>query len=161
MAFSYQKTVGLENKPAIQGDRANQQEVIYTPTNLVTPPDLGTALTAVTVGNFVWLNPSNEDQVVGGGTGAPVGFAERTQNFSNYEISTEGTLVVPNGATVEVAVKGDFFVESDATTSAGATVYAVTSNGAPTLTSGAGVVDTGFKTWGATTSGSMCVITKR
>lgn len=160
MAFSYQKTVGLENKPAIQGDRANQQEVIYTPTNLVTPAELGTAV-PVTVGNFVWLNPANENQVVGGGTGAPAGFAERTQNFANYDISTEGTLVVPNGATVEVAVKGDFFIEADATTNAGATVYANTSNGAPTLTSGAGVVDTGFKTWGATTSGSMCIITKR
>jgi hypothetical protein len=45
--------------------------------------------------------------------------------------------------------------------SAGATVYANTSNGAATLTSGAATVDTGFKTWNATTSGGMAIITKR
>ena len=94
-------------------------------------------------------------------SGAPVGFAERVQNYHFYDMTEDGTLVVPNGAAVELAVKGDFFIQADATTSAGATVYADTSNGAATLTSGASTVDTGFKTWNATTSGEMAIITKR
>ena len=159
MSFSYQKEVGKYNKSAIPGDRANNQEVIYTAENLVTPPDLGTAYSAVQVGGFAWKN--TDGQAVGNGSGAPVGFAERVQNYQYYDMTDEGTLIVPNGASVQLAVKGDFFIQADATTSAGATVYANTSNGAATLTSGAGVADTGFKTWNATTSGGMAIITKR
>ena len=158
MSFSYQQSVGKYNKAAIPGDRANQQEVIYTPENLVTPADLGTAM-PVQVGGFAWRNANN--QAVGNGSGAPVGFAERVQNYHFYDMTKDGTLVVPNGASVELAVKGDFFIQADATTSAGAAVYANTSNGAATLTSGASTVDTGFKTWDATTSGGMAIITKR
>ena len=158
MAFTYQQSVGKYNKEAIPGDRANNQEAIYTPENLVAAG--GTAV-AVNVGGFAWRDTSHPELVVGGGTGAPVGFVERVQNYQYYDVTDEGTLVVPGGAAVEIAVKGDFFVQADATTSAGATVYANTSNGAATLTSGAGVVDTGFKTWNATTSGGMAIITKR
>lgn len=159
MTFTYQQSVAKYNKEAIPGDRANNQVAIYTPENLVTPVDLGTAYAPVQVGGFAWKN--SDGQAVGNGSGAPVGFAERVQNYQYYDMTEEGTLVVPNGASVELAVKGDFFITADATTSAGATVYATTSNGAATLTSGAGVADTGFKTWNATTSGGMAIITKR
>ena len=157
MAFTYQQSVAKENKVAIAGDRANQQPVIYAPENFTVAG--GTAV-AVKVGGFAWRNSDN--QIEGGGTGAPLGFMERVQNYPNYEISTEGTLVIPNGAEVNVAVQGDFYIEADAATSAGATVYANTSNGAATLTSVSGsTVDTGFVTFGATTSGGMAIITKR
>ena len=159
MAFSYQKEVGKYNKEAIPGDRANNQPAIYTPENLVTPPDLGTAFSPVQVGGFAWKNANG--QAVGNGSGEPVGFAERVQNYQYYDMTEDGTLVVPNGAAVELAVKGDFFIAADATVSAGATVYANTTNGAATLTSGGSTVDTGFKTWNATTSGEMAIITKR
>jgi hypothetical protein len=86
---------------------------------------------------------------------------ERVQNQPNYDVSVPGSMVIPGGAEVSVAVQGDFFIRADATTSAGATVYAVTSNGEPTLTSAAGVADTGFVTFNATTSGGMAIITKR
>lgn len=156
MAFSYQQSVSKENKVAIAGDRANQQPVIYAPENFTVAG--GTAV-AVKVGGFAWRNADN--QIEGGGTGAPLGFMERVQNYPNYEISTEGTLVIPNGAEVNVAVQGDFYIEADATTSAGATVYADTSTGAATLTSGGSTEDTGFKTFNDCTSGGMVIITKR
>ena len=157
MAFTYQQSVGQYNKEAIPGDRANNQEVIYTPENMVAAG--GTAV-AVQVGGFAWKNANN--QLEGGGTGAPTGFVERVQNYQYYDVTDEGTLIVPQGASVELAVKGDFFVNADATTSAGAAVYANTSNGAATLTSVSGsTVDTGFVTWGATTSGGLAIITKR
>lgn len=157
MAFSYQQSVGQYNKEAIPGDRANNQDVIYTPENLVTAA--GSTGVAVQVGGFAWKNADN--QLEGAGSGAPTGFVERVQNYQYYDMTEDGTLIVPKGAAVELAVKGDFLVQADATTSAGATVYANTSNGTATLTSGAGVVDTGFKTWNATTSGGMAIITKR
>ena len=157
MAFTYQQEVGKYNKAAIAGDRANQQEVIYTPINLVTPADLGTAV-AVKVGNFAWRNGA--DQAVGAGTGAPVGFVERVQNYQYYDIDSEGTLVVPNGAAVEIAVKGDFFVQADASVSVGDTVYANITTGAATFSS-SGATDTGFKAFTAGASGDMVIITKR
>ena len=157
MSFTYQQSVGKYNKEAIPGDRANNQEVIYTPENITVAA--GATAVAVKVGGFAWRDANGQAQ--GTGSGSPVGFVERVQNNPNYEINTEGTLVVPGGATAELAVKGDFFIEADATTSAGATVYANTSNGAATLTSGGSTVDTGFKTWDATTSGGMAIITKR
>ena len=157
MAFTYQQEVGKYNKAAIAGDRANQQEVIYTPINLVTPADLGTAV-AVKVGNFAWRKGA--DQAVGAGAGAPVGFVERVQNYQYYDIDSEGTLVVPNGAAVEIAVKGDFFVQADASVSVGDTVYANNTTGAATFSS-SGATDTGFKAFTAGASGDMVVITKR
>ena len=157
MAFTYQQEVGKYNKPAIAGDRANQQEVIYTPINLVTPADLGTAV-AVKVGNFAWRKGA--DQAVGAGAGAPVGFVERVQNYQYYDIDSEGTLVVPNGAAVEIAVKGDFFVQADASVSVGDTVYANNTTGAVTFSS-SGATDTGFKAFTAGASGDMVIITKR
>jgi len=157
MAFTYQQEVGKYNKAAIAGDRANQQEVIYTPINLVTPADLGTAV-AVKVGNFAWRKGA--DQAVGAGTGAPVGFVERVQNYQYYDIDSEGTLVVPNGAAVEIAVKGDFFVQADASVSVGDTVYANNTTGAATFSS-SGATDTGFKAFTAGASGDMVIITKR
>lgn len=157
MAFKYQQSVGKYNKEAIPGDRANNQDVIYTPENITVAS--GASAVAVAVGGFAWRNADN--QLEGTGTGAPTGFVERVQNYQHYDMTEDGTLVVPGGATAELAVKGDFFVQADATTSAGATVYANTSNGAATLTSGASTVDTGFKTWNATTSGEMAIITKR
>lgn len=160
MAFSYQQEVGKYNKAAIPGDRANQQVTIYAPENLVTKPDLGTGL-PVQVGGFAWRDATNPNYVVAGGTGAPLGFMERVQNYKYYDITDEGTLVIPNGAEVNVAVKGDFFVQADASCDAGDTVYANTSNGAATMTSGAGSVDTGFKVWNGGSQGDMVIITKR
>lgn len=155
MAFSYQKEVKLYNKDAIPGDRANQQETIYTPHNF-------TAASAVNVGGFVHRDTTNPDtQCQVGGTGALLGFVERLQNYPNYEISTEGTLQIPAGGAVEIAVKGDFFVEADGSVDIGDTVYADTSTGAVTFTSGASVEDTGYKAFTAATSGGMCIITNR
>ena len=157
MAFTYQQEVGKYNKAAIAGDRANQQEVIYTPINLVTPADLGTAV-AVKVGNFAWRKGA--DQAVGAGAGAPVGFVERVQNYQYYDIDSEGTLVVPNGAAVEIAVKGDFYVVADGSVSVGATVYAVPATGAVSFTS-TDNIDSGWKAFSAGSSGDLVIITNR
>lgn len=159
MAFTYQQSVGQYNKAAIQGDRANQQPTIYAPINLVTKPDLGTGVPCK-VGNFAWRDTTNENQVVGAGSGAPLGFMERVQNFANYTLGEDGTLVIPDGAEVNVAIKGDFFVQADAAVSVGDTVYANNTTGAATFDS-TGATDSGFKAFTSGASGDMVIITKR
>ena len=155
MAFSYQQSVGKYNKTAIAGDRANQQEVIYTPTNFTAAED-------VKVGDFVWRDTTKPElQIAASGTGAPLGFMERVQNFDNYNIAVDGTLVVPAGSEVNVAIKGDFFVVADASVSVGDTVYADTTTGAVTFTIGDDTEDSGFVAFTSGASGDMVIITKR
>ena len=156
MAFSYQKDVAQYNKPATQGDRANQQEVIYTPTNF-------TAASAVNVGGFVWRDTTNpETQVAAStvGTDKPLGFLERVQNYDNFNEAVEGTLEVPAGSEVNVAVKGDFFVAADASVSVGDTVYADPDTGAASFI-GTDKTATDFKAFTSGASGDMVIITNR
>ena len=156
MSFTYQQSVGKYNKPATQGDRANQQEVIYTPTNF-------TAASAVNVGGFVWRDSTNpETQVAAStiGTDKPLGFLERVQNYKNYTISIEGTLQVPADSEVNVAEKGDFFVKADASVSVGDTVYADPTTGAASFI-GTDKTATDFKAFTSGASGDMVIITNR
>ena len=156
MAFSYQKDVAQYNKPATQGDRANQQEVIYTPTNF-------TAASAVNVGGFVWRDTTNpETQVAAStvGTDKPLGFLERVQNYDNFNEAVEGTLEVPAGSEVNVAVKGDFFIAADASVSVGDTVYADPATGAASFI-GTNKTATDFKAFTSGASGDMVIITNR
>ena len=156
MAFSYQKDVAQYNKPATQGDRANQQEVIYTPTNF-------TAASAVNVGGFVWRDSTNpETQVAAStiGTDKPLGFMERVQNYDNFNESVEGTLEIPAGSEVNVAVKGDFFIAADASVSVGDTMYADPSTGAASFI-GTNKTATDFKAFTSGASGDMVIITNR
>jgi hypothetical protein len=155
MAFSYQKSVALENKKAIAGDRANNQIAIYAPTNFTTAA-------AVKVGGFVWrdtTNPETQVKASTSGSGAPLGFMERVQNFPNYNISTEGTLEIPAGCEVNVAVKGDFFVVADGAVDVGDKVYAVPATGAVSFTS-TDNIDSGFVAFtSASASGELVIIT--
>ena len=156
MSFTYQQSVGKYNKPATQGDRANQQEVIYTPTNF-------TAASAVNVGGFVWRDSTNpETQVAAStiGTDKPLGFMERVQNYDNFNESVEGTLEIPAGSEVNVAVKGDFFIAADASVSVGDTVYADPSTGAASFI-GTNKTATDFKAFTSGASGDMVIITNR
>ena len=156
MAFSYQKDVAQYNKPATQGDRANQQEVIYTPTNF-------TAASAVNVGGFVWRDTTNpETQVAAStvGTDKPLGFLERVQNYDNFNEAVEGSLEVPAGSEVNVAVKGDFFIAADASVSVGDTVYADPATGAASFI-GTNKTATDFKAFTSGASGDMVIITNR
>ena len=156
MSFTYQQSVGKYNKTAIAGDRANNQVAIYTPTNF-------TAAAAVNVGGFVWrdtTNPGTQVKASTSGSGAPLGFVERVQNYDNYSITTEGTLQVPAGSAVEIAVKGDFYVVADGSVSVGDTVYAVPATGAVSFTS-TDNIDSGWKAFSAGSSGDLVIITNR
>ena len=151
--MAFQKTVGLYNAPATVGDRASQNPTVYFPTNFL-------AGGTVKVGGFVWRDSTNgEKEVVATGTGKPLGFIERTINHPLDTVAVEGTLDIPEGSNVTVAMRGDFYVKADASVAVGATVYAVLATGEVTFTAGSGTtVDTGYKAMTSGTSGDMVII---
>ena len=138
MSFSFQKNVGFYNKVAIAGDRASQNPTVYIPTNFL-------AGGVVNVGGFVWRDTTNPaTEVVASGSGAPLGFVERTINHDNFDVDVAGTLVIPEEGNVTVAQRGDFYVEADGAVTIGAKVYTEPATGAVTFTSTATTVDTGY-----------------
>ena len=153
MSFSFQKTVGLYNKTALAGDRSSQNPTVYIPANFL-------AGGTVNVGGFVWADKTNPaTEVVATGSGTPLGFIERTINHDNFDVSVEGTLAIPEGAEVTVAMRGDFYAVADGAVTVGAKVYANTDTGAVTFTSGAKTVDTGYVAMtAAAASGDLVVI---
>ena len=118
---------------------------------------------AVKVGGFVWRDTTNpETQVAAStvGTDKPLGFLERVQNYDNFNEAVEGTLEVPAGSEVNVAVKGDFFIKADASVSVGDTVYADPATGAASFV-GTDKTATDFKAFTSGASGDMVIITNR
>lgn len=154
MSFSFQKNVGLKNKVAITGDRASQNTKVYDAINFLA----GTG--GVNVGAFVFRDTSDESKVVTTGSSIiPVeGFVERVQNVNGFTFDP-ASMKIDEGENVSVAVKGDFYVEADGAVSVGDTVYADTTDGSVTFTSGATTTDSGYKAkTSADASGDMVII---
>ena len=155
MSFTWQNNVGLKNKVAITGDRANQNPTVYDVVNKLA----GTG--GVEVGSFVWGSASYpETQVVNTGTSVATieGFVERNMSVNGFNYDP-ADMTIAEGEAVTVARKGDFFVEADGAVSIGDTVYADYSDGSVTFTSGATTVDSGFKAkTSAAASGDMVII---
>ncbi len=154
MAFSFQKNVGINNKVAIEGDRANQNPTIYDAVNFLA----GTG--GVKVGGFVFRDPSDETKVLMTGSSVAVieGFVERVQNVNGFTFDP-ASMDIAEGENVTVARKGDFYVEADGAVSIGDTLYTDYETGAYTFTSGAKTTDTGYKAkTSASASGDMVIV---
>ena len=64
------------------------------------------------------------------GTGASVkGFVVRVQMYPNYILKSPGTLLVPSGSSLSVAVRGDFYAISKTAATIGQKVFASTTDG--------------------------------
>ena len=149
--MTFQKNVGLENRKAIQGDRANQNPTIYQAVNFFAGKD------GVKVGSFVWRDSTDpETKVVNTASSvAPLGFIERTMNVNGFTYEP-ATMTVAEGENVTVAKKGDFYVEADGAVAIGDKVYA-SENGVPTFDNSG--VETGYVAeTTATESGDMVII---
>ena len=153
-----QKSVNLYPAPAVQGDRASQNPFVYTPQNYL-------AGAPITVGTVVWESSeeTNPKQVLNTGTGAPLGFVERIQNVFNYDLTSEGTLVIPEGAPMTaVALRGDFWVVADTTVTVGMAVFASTTDGtikfAAAGSTQSGSVETAYRAMTAGAEGDMIII---
>ena len=154
MSFTFQKNVGLKNKVAIQGDRANQNPTIYDAINFLAGTN------GVKVGGFVFRDTSDETKVTmtGSSVASVEGFVERVQNVNGFTYDP-ASMDIAEGENVSVARKGDFYVEADGAVSVGDTAYVDYSDGSTTFTSGATTTDTGFKAkTSAAASGDMVII---
>lgn len=152
MSFSFQKAVGFYNDPATAGDRASQNPTVYVPTNFL-------AGGTVNCGGFVWRDTTNPGtEVVAAGSGAPLGFIERTINHDNFDIEVEGTLAISEGSNVTVAMRGDFYVVADKTVAIGDALLADTKNGSAVFTSSANTVDSGYVAMTAGAAGDLIIV---
>lgn len=108
-----QKQVNLYRAAGVQGDKATPNQSIYFPKQMVAEGD-------VTVGTFVFYGTDASKQASNsktGGTAADlIGFVERVINYANYNVTSEGTLIVPNKSTLTIAMCGDYW--ATATTAA-------------------------------------------
>lgn len=58
-----------------------------------------------------------------------MGFVMRVQMYPNYILTSEGTLTVPSGSALSVAVRGDFYAMSKTAAEIGQKVFASTTDG--------------------------------
>ena len=96
-----QKQVNLSVAPGIAGDKATPDQSVYTPLNPL-------AAVALPVGRFVFpvvssgvIDNTRATNVAGEATEV-LGFVERVINYVNYDVFSDGTLVVPEGSNLTV-----------------------------------------------------------
>ncbi len=146
-----QSKVNLDVAPGVAGDKATPGQSVYTPQNPLAAVDLP-------VGGFVF--PVVEDGVrddsratnVAGGANEVLGFVERVINYVNFDLMESGTLTVPEGSALTVAVRGDYWAVSSTAATVGQAVLASTEDGSvSTGTADATHLNTGWvvKTAGA------------
>lgn len=91
-----------------------------------------------------------------------MGFVLRVQRYPNYVMTSSGTLVVPSGSALAVAVRGDFYAVSATTATVGQKVFASTTDGSiATDEEGAtvdGYVETDFAVRRGGAAGDLIVI---
>lgn len=108
-----QKQVNLYRAAGVQGDKATPNQSIYFPKQMVAEGD-------VTVGTFVFYGTDASKQAsnskTGGTAAGIIGFVERVINYANYDVTSKGTLIVPNKSTLTIAMCGDYW--ATATTAA-------------------------------------------
>ena len=154
--YTFQNVVKTEPAIGLPGGYAAVNPIVSTPRGYI-------AKTACKIGGFVWEDSTNAGQVNPSGSGQPLGFAVREVNVpmgTNVAYTNE----VPVGATVTVAVAGDFYVAVTAAVTKGQKVFASTTDGS--VKGGAagatvsGHVETGWVFDTAAGSGELAIITK-
>ena len=150
--MALQKAVNTAAALGVPGAKATPDQSIYTPVNSFA------ASGGVAAGSFAWLNASGElVQVMPSGATSVLGLVERDVYYPNYTITSDGSLVIPEGYAATVAVKGDYYAKVDASASVGAAVYAKAADGSVTLTSASNCA-TGWVVKTPAASGGIAII---
>ena len=154
--YTFQNVVNIEPAAGLPGGYAAVNPIVSTPRGYI-------AKTACKIGGFVWEDSTDAGQVNPSGSGQPLGFAVREVNVpmgTNVAYTNE----VPVGATVTVAVAGDFYVAVTAAVTKGQKVFASTTDGS--VKGGAagatvsGHVETEWVFDTSAGSGELAIITK-
>ena len=146
--MALQKQVYLDAALAVPGQKATPDQHVYTPTNYVAGEN------GVAVGTFCWRNTTNANVAdsTTTGTDAPLGFVERVISAPIYDVREGGTLVIPEGKALTIAVRGDYYVQTSEAATFGGQVYVDKTNGKILAAAGSnGIACPGwrFKTSGA------------
>ena len=114
-----QSQVNIDLAAAVPGQKATPDQSIYTPNNFVA------GKSGTRVGTFCWIDGSNPGAVdsTTSGSDAPLGFVERVISTYMYDVTESGTLTVPIGQAVTVAVRGDYWVQTTEAATVGGQVY--------------------------------------
>lgn len=152
-----QKSVNLSCAPAVAGDRASQNPMVYYFENFKA------ASGGVTVGAFAFQDTTDPTLVKNAAAGKPLGFVERTLEHFNYNAAADGSLVIPAGGNVAVAIRGDFYVVAGAAVTKGHKAYVNNTTGAITFAaSGSSVTGATETDWtamnAAAAAGDLVVI---
>jgi hypothetical protein len=118
-----QQQVGLYYSPAVQGDRATNNPLVYSVFNPTTEAQ-------VTIGNFCF--PGAVYNTTRGNTttaAIPVGFVERVLQYYNLNLLSPGSLVIPTDVEITVARRGDFWAVTTVAPTAGQKAFASFADG--------------------------------
>lgn len=138
-----QKQVNLYRAAGVQGDKATPNQSIYFPKQMVAEGD-------VTVGTFVFYGTDASKQASNsktGGTAADlIGFVERVINYANYDVTSEGTLIVPNKSTLTIAMCGDYWATATTAAAPRQKVFVNPTTGAISTAAAGGTVESAVET---------------
>ena len=152
---TFQSVVNLEPAIGLPGGYAAVNPIVSTPRGYI-------AKAAVKVGGFCWEDSTVAGQVNPSGSGQPLGFVVREVNVP-MGTHVAYTNEVPAGATVTVAVEGDFYVQPAASVTKGQKVFASLTTGAVSGGSAGAAVSGSVETnWTFDTSagaGEIAIIT--
>lgn len=150
-----QSSVGLYLAPGVPGAKATPDQCVYTPENPIAAVDLP-------VGQFVFAVGNDPHKCTNVGTTASsvLGFAERVINYVLPEYDTAGSLTIPKGSAVTVAVRGDYWVKTADAAAVGDGVFALKADGSIKVaaTPPDNSVDTGWKVKKGGAVGDMIII---
>lgn len=154
MSFWGQTQVYNQEAQAVAGDRASQNPYA---TYDAGPGGLVAGASGVTVGYFAWVapptDPNGTNQIANSfGSGNASGFVYNDLQALDTVFLSDGTMLIPTGLPVALAVQGDFWVVNNGTTEAivGNKAYASYTTGAVSFAA------TGSPTAAASATG--CVI---
>lgn len=112
-------TYYAEGVPGMPGDM-NVHD--YNPTTFF-------AEVPIAVGTFVWRGTDPASQATYSATGAPVGLVVRDMIYAGCFMDADGSLIVPVGSELGVAVQGARWVEAKTVATIGQSVFASTTDG--------------------------------
>lgn len=121
--MAFQSQVYTSVAPGVAGDPATPDQAIYQAVNFTAEADCK-------VGNFVFAGTDAGTQAKPSAvSGQPIGLVQRNISYVNYNITSDGTLVAPEGSTLTVAVLGDFWVKTTTAATVGQSVYVSLTDG--------------------------------
>lgn len=140
--MTMQSQVSLYPAVGVQGDKATGAQSFYTPQTFVSEG-------VVTVGHFAFAGTDADIQATcsAGSNTDSLGLVERVINAVNPDAFSNGTLNLPEGTPLSIAIAGDYWVISTTAATAGQSVFAATATGAISTgsTAPSGSVETGWK----------------